>query len=180
MNKVQLIRQRLLTAQSRQKSYVDKRRRNLTVGDKIFLRVSPMKGVMHFRKRGKLSPQYIGPYEILDRVGGVAYRLSLPLDMSFIHPVFHVSLLRKYIMDSSRVLEAPTIHIDKKLMYEEDPVAIIDKQVRKLRSKEIVSVKVLWRNYTVQEDTWESEDDMRVKYPHLFQSTRMHLFKFGD
>ncbi|XP_075080049.1 uncharacterized protein LOC142165382 [Nicotiana tabacum] len=173
MDKVKLIRQRLLATQSRQKSYADKRRRDLvfTIGDKVFLRVSPMKGVMRFGKRGKLSPRFIGPYEILDRVGAVAYCLALPPELSFIHLVFHVSMLRKFISDSSQVLEAPTIPLDKKLSYEEEPMAIVDRQVRKLRSKEIVLVKVLWRNHTVEEATWEIEDVMRVKYPHLFQST---------
>nr|XP_009779826.1 PREDICTED: uncharacterized protein LOC104228966 [Nicotiana sylvestris] len=145
MDKVQLIRKRLLAAQSRQKSYVDKRRRDLvfTIGDKVFLRVSPMKGMMWFGKRGKLSPRFIGPYEILDRVGAVAYHLALLPELYFIHPVFHVSMLRKCISDSSQVLEAPTIPLDEKLSYEEESMAIVDRQVRKLRSKEIVLVKVL-------------------------------------
>ncbi|XP_019251328.1 PREDICTED: uncharacterized protein LOC109230265 [Nicotiana attenuata] len=173
MDKVQLIKQRLLAAQSRQKSYADKRRRELvfTIGDKVFLRVSPMKGVMRFGKRGKLSPRFIGPYEILDRVGTVAYRLALPPELSFIHPVFHVSMLRKCISDSSQVIEAPTIPLDEKLSYEEEPTTIVDRQVRKLRSKETVFVKVLWRNHTVEEATWELAKDMQAKYPHLFQST---------
>ncbi|XP_019257870.1 PREDICTED: uncharacterized protein LOC109236107 [Nicotiana attenuata] len=176
-DKVQLIRQRLLIAQSRQKSYSDKRRRDLefTIGDKVFLRVSPMKGVMRFGKRGKLSPRFIGPYEILDRVGAVAYRLALPPELPFIHPVFHVSILRKCISDSSQVLEAPTIPLDEKLSYEEEPMTIIDRQVRNLRSKEIAFVKVLWRNHTVEEATWEVEKDMQAKYPHLLQSTGTYL-----
>ncbi|XP_019256356.1 PREDICTED: uncharacterized protein LOC109234749 [Nicotiana attenuata] len=173
MDKVQLIKQILLTAQSRQKSYADKRRRDLvfTIGDKMFLRVSPMKGVMQFGKRGKLSPRFIGPYEILDRVGVVAYRLALSPELSFIHPVFHVSMLRKCISDSSQVLEAPTTQLDERLSYEEEPMAIVDRQIRKLRSKEIMFVKVLWRNHTVEEATWELQKDMQAKYPHLFQST---------
>ncbi|XP_075091635.1 uncharacterized protein LOC142171829 [Nicotiana tabacum] len=177
MDKVQLIRQRLLTAQSRQKSYADKRRRDLvfTIRDKVFLRVSPMKGVMRFRKRSKLSPRFIGPYEIPDRVGAVAYHLAPTSELSFIHPVFHVSMQRKYISDSSQVLEEPVIPLDEKLSYEEESMAIVDRQVRKLRSKEIEFVKVLWRNHTVEEATWEIEDAMRVKYPHLFQSTGTYL-----
>ncbi|XP_019245207.1 PREDICTED: uncharacterized protein LOC109225071 [Nicotiana attenuata] len=126
---------------------------------------------MRFGKRGKLSPRFIGPYEILDRVRAVAYRLALPPELSFIYPVFHVSMLRKCILDSSQVLEAPAIPLDEKLSYEEEPMAIVDRQVRKLRSKKIVFVKVLWRNHTVEEATWEVEKDMQVKYPHLFQST---------
>ncbi|XP_070054443.1 uncharacterized protein [Nicotiana tomentosiformis] len=165
MDKVQLIRQRLLTAQSRQKSYADKRIRDLvfTIGDKVFLRVSPMKGVMRFGKRGKLSPRFIGSYEILDRVGAEAYRLALPPELSFIHPVFHVSMLRICMLDSSQVLEAPTIPLDEKLSYKEERMAIVDRQVRKLRSKEIEFVKVLWQNHTFEEATWEIEDAMRVK-----------------
>ncbi|XP_070026505.1 uncharacterized protein [Nicotiana sylvestris] len=85
--------------------------------------------------------------------------------------VFHVSMLRKCISDSSQVLEAPAIPLDEKLSYEEEPIAIADRQVRKLQSKEILFVKFLWRNHTVEEATWEMEDDMRVKYPYLFQST---------
>nr|XP_016494732.1 PREDICTED: uncharacterized protein LOC107813922 [Nicotiana tabacum] len=177
MEKVQLIKQRLLIAQSRQKSYVNKRRRDLVLAtrDKVFLRVSPMKGVMRFGKRDKLSPKFVGPYEILDRVGAMAYRLSLPPELSFIHPVFHVSMLRKCISDSSHVLEAPTVPLDEKLSYEEEPMAIVDRQLRNLRSKEIMFVIVIWRNHTVEEATWEVEDVMRVKYPYLFQSTGTYL-----
>ncbi|XP_016454464.1 uncharacterized protein LOC107778686 [Nicotiana tabacum] len=129
MDKVQLNRQRFLTAQRIQKSYADKRRRDLvfTIGDKVFLLVSPMKGVMRFGKRGKLRPRFIGPYEILDRVGAVAYRLALPPELSFIHPVFHVSMLRKCISDSSQVLESPAISLDEKFSYEEEPIAIADR-----------------------------------------------------
>nr|XP_009762220.1 PREDICTED: uncharacterized protein LOC104214263 [Nicotiana sylvestris] len=146
IDKVQLIRERLLTAQNRQKSYADKRRRDLvfTIGDKVFLRVSPMKGVMWFGKRGKLSPRFIGPYEILDRVGAVAYHFALPPELSFIHSVFHVSMLRKCISNSSEVLEAPTVPLDERLSYEEEPMTTVDRQVRKLPSKEIEFVKVLW------------------------------------
>ncbi|XP_019252738.1 PREDICTED: uncharacterized protein LOC109231532 [Nicotiana attenuata] len=135
IDKVQLIRQRFLTAQSRQKSYADKRRRDLVfkIGDKVFLRVSSMKGMMRFGKRGKLSPKFVGPYEILDRVGALAYRLALSPELYFIHPVLHVSMLRKCMSDSSHVLEAPTIPFDEKLSYEEEPMVIVHRQVRKLR-----------------------------------------------
>ncbi|KAF3669759.1 hypothetical protein FXO37_08860 [Capsicum annuum] len=130
-----------------------------------------MKGVMRFGKRGKLSSGYVGPYKILERIGGVEYRVALPPEMSFVHPVFHISMLRKCISDSSRVLEAPTLQLDENLTYEEEPVSIIDRQVRRLHSKELVSVKVLWKNHTIEEATWESKKDMRLKYPHLFQSS---------
>jgi len=172
VEKVHIIRERLLVARSRQKAYVDNRRRNLefSVGDQVFLRVSPMKGVMRFGKRGKLSPRYIGPFEILDRIGAVAYRLALPSELSMIHPVFHVSMLRKYLPDLSHVLAPQAIELNEDLSFEEKPVTIIDRQVKKLRSKEIASVKVVWKNHSVEEATWEVEDAMRDKYPYLFES----------
>ncbi|EOY08667.1 Retrotransposon protein, Ty3-gypsy subclass, putative [Theobroma cacao] len=168
--KIHMIRQRMLTAQSRHKSYADNRRRDLEfqVGDHVFLKVSPTKGVMRFGKKGKLSPRYIGPFEILDKVGTVAYRLALPPDLSNIHPVFHVSMLRKYNPDPSHVIRYETIQLQDDLTYEEQPVAILDRQVKKLRSKDVASVKVLWRNHTSEEVTWEAEDEMRTKHPHLF------------
>ncbi|XP_019250905.1 PREDICTED: uncharacterized protein LOC109229808 [Nicotiana attenuata] len=171
LEKVQLIRERLKAAQSRQKSYSDKRHRELEfmVGDKVFLKVSPMKGVMRFGKKGKLSPRFIGPYEILEKKGNVAYKLALPVESSSVHPVFHVSMLRKYIHDESHVITADTIEIKEGLTYEEVPIEILDRQVRKLRTKDIASVKVLWSNHDSKEATWEVEEDMRKNYPYLFE-----------
>ncbi|XP_020961142.1 uncharacterized protein LOC107646697 [Arachis ipaensis] len=104
---------------SRQKTYVDNRRHNLefSVGDQVFLRVSPMKGVMMFEKRGKLSPRYIGPFEILDRIGAVAYRLALPPELSIIHLVFYVLMLRKYLSDPSHVLAPLAIELKEDLSF---------------------------------------------------------------
>ncbi|XP_017976429.1 PREDICTED: uncharacterized protein LOC108661944 [Theobroma cacao] len=160
------------TAQSRQKSYVDNRRRDLEfqVQDHVFLKVSSTKGVMRFGKKGKLSPRYIGPFEILERVGVVAYRLAVQPDLSNIHPVFHVSMLRKYNPDPSHVIQYENIQLQDDLTYEEQPVAILDRQVKKLRSKVVASVKVLWRNHISEEVTWEVEEEMRTKYPHLFDT----------
>ena len=105
--KIRLIKERIQTAQSRQKSYADRRRRDLefAVGDHVFLKVSPWKGITRFGHKGKLSPRYIGPFEILERVGLVAYRIALPPALSKIHNVFHVSSLRKYIPDPSHILD---------------------------------------------------------------------------
>ncbi|KAL5557176.1 hypothetical protein UlMin_039412 [Ulmus minor] len=112
------------TAQSRQKSYADKRRRPLEfkVGDYVFLKVAPMKGVKCFGKKGKLSPRYIGPFEILERVGKVAYKLALPSELSVVHNVFHVSMLQKYISDASHVLVSEPIEFQEDLTYQEQPV----------------------------------------------------------
>ncbi|KAL5543351.1 hypothetical protein UlMin_007135 [Ulmus minor] len=158
------------TVQDRQKSYADKRRRLLEfhVGDSVFLKIAPMKGVMRFGKRGKLSPRYIGPFEILERVGKVAYRLALPPDLSSVHNVFHVSMLKKYVPDPTHVLEHEPIEVHEDLTYEEQPVQVLDRKEKKLRNKAIPLVKVLWRNHKVEEATWEREDEMREKYPHLF------------
>nr|XP_016495444.1 PREDICTED: uncharacterized protein LOC107814523 [Nicotiana tabacum] len=170
MEKVKLIRDWLRTTQSRQKSYANVRRRDLEfdVENCIFLEVTPMKGVMRFGKKGKLSPRYVGPYKIIRRIGRVAYKLDLPSELGAIHPVFHVSMLQKCIGDPSRIMPIEDIHIAEDLSYAEVPVAILDRQVRKLRTKEVASVKVLWRNNNIEEMTWEAEEEMRKKYPYLF------------
>ncbi|XP_050217548.1 uncharacterized protein LOC126668385, partial [Mercurialis annua] len=157
---------RLETAFSRHKSYADPKRKDIEfqVGDFVFLRVSPMKGVVRFGVKGKLAPRYIGPYEISERIGDVAYRLILPPDMSLVHPVFHVSMLRKCISDPSHVIVPQSVEIDQELSYEEQPVEIVDTQVRKLRNKEIAMVKVLWRNHSVEECTWETESDFSGRF----------------
>ena len=173
LEKVKVIQDRLKTAQSRQKSYSDKRVRDLEFmeGDLVLLKVSPMKGVMRFGKKGKLSPRYIGPFEILKRIGAVAYRLALPPSLAGVHSVFHVSMLRKYSRDPShivQVIDHETVQLDQKLAYEEAPIAILDREVRQLRSKSIPSVKVLWKNHPSEEATWEAEQDIRDRYPELF------------
>ena len=112
-----------------------------------------MKRVLRFVKHRKLSPRYIGPFEVLEKIGAVAYRLTLSPDLSMVHPMFHVSMLWKYIPDPSHVLAPQTIQPDEKLAYEEQLVAIVDRQVKKLRSKNISSVKVVWRNHSGEEAT---------------------------
>lgn len=121
LEKVKLIRDRLVTAQSRQKSYSDRRWRPLEfeIGDNMFLRVSPMKGVLRFRKKGKLSPRLIGSFEILEKVGPVAYLLALPPDLSEVHPVFHVSMLWKYLYDPSHIIHHEDVQLDEHLSYTE-------------------------------------------------------------
>lgn len=170
VDKIKVVRDRLKIAQSRQKSYADKRRRDLefAVGDWVFLRVSPWKGVMRFKKKGKLSPRYIGPYEIIERIGSTAYRLALPPELSRLHDVFHVSMLRKYIADPSHVLTSELIELKDDLTYVEQPVEILDRRDQVLGNKTIPLVKVLWRSHVVEEATWETEESMRAQYPHLF------------
>ena len=134
----------------------------------MFLKVSRMKGVMRFGKKGKLASRYIGPFEIRARVGEVAYRLVLPPELSRIHPVFHVSMLRKYIADPSHVLQPQAVELSEDLTYEEFPVTIVDRQIRQLRTKEVLMVKVLWSNHTVEHCSWEIEAAIRDSYPYLF------------
>ncbi|KAL0562073.1 hypothetical protein IC582_002523 [Cucumis melo] len=168
---IQKIRSRMHTAQSRQKSYADVRRKDLEfeIGDKVFLKVAPMKGVLRFERRGKLSPRFVGPFEILERIGPVAYRLALPPSLSTVHDVFHVSMLRKYVPDPSHVVDYEPLEIDENLSYVERPVEVLAREVKTLRNKQIPLVKVLWQNHRVEEATWEREDDMRSRYPELFE-----------
>ena len=169
--KVNLIRQRLLMAQSRQKSYADVRRRPLEfeVGDHVFLKVMLKRGVVRFGKRGKLSPRLIGPFEILERVGAIAYWLALPPSMSGVQEVFHVSMLRKYTPDSGHVLDWGQIEVDTDGTFEEGPVCILDSRDQVLRRKTVRLVRVLWRHYGVEDSTWECDDMMRATYPFLFR-----------
>ncbi|XP_070022204.1 uncharacterized protein [Nicotiana sylvestris] len=129
-----------------------------------------MKGFMRFGKKGKLSPRYVGPYKIIRRIGRVAYELDLPSELEAVHPVFHVSLLRKCIGDPSRIMPIDDINVAEDLSYAKVPVAILDLRVRNLRTKEVASVKVLWRNNNIEEMTWEAEEEMRKKDPHLFMT----------
>ena len=144
--KVSLIRQRLLMVQSRQKSYADKRCQPLEfeVGNHVFLKVMPKRRVVRFGKRGKLSPRFIGPFEILERVGTVAYRLALSPSMSSVHEVFHVSMLRKYTLDPAHVMDWGEIDVDIDGTFEEGLVRIADSWDQVLRCKIVRLVKVLW------------------------------------
>ena len=155
----------------RQKSYVDTRRKDLEfeVNDMVFPKVAPCKGVIRFQKRGKLNPRYIDPFRILERIGPVVYRLELPLELSRIHNVFHVSMLKKYISDPSHILEVPPVEFDKDLSFEVQPVAIVDQEMKQLRSKVIPMVKVLWKSDMIEEMTWELESFMRNHYPYFFE-----------
>ncbi|XP_060182274.1 uncharacterized protein LOC132611935 [Lycium barbarum] len=134
------------------------------VGEQVLLKVWPMKGVMRFGKKGKLIPRFIGPFEILRRVGEVAYELALPPGLSGVHLVFHVSMLKKYQSDGSYIIRWDSVLFDQNLSYEEEPIAILDREVRKLRSKEIASLKVQWKHHLVEEASWETESDMHSRY----------------
>ncbi|KAK6162850.1 hypothetical protein DH2020_002691 [Rehmannia glutinosa] len=130
--------------EDRQKNYIDQHRREMEyeVDEKVFLRVSPWKGILRFGKKGKLSPHYIGPYEILEKVGPLAYRLALPPELSQIHNVFHVSMLRGYRSDPSHVLRDELVEIADDLSYVEEPIGIVGYKEKQLRNRVIPLVKV--------------------------------------
>ena len=168
--KISLIRRRMATAQERQKKYADQRRKPVEydIGDYVFIKISPMKKVVRFGKQGKLTPRYVGPYKILERIGPVAYKLELPEEMSAMHNVFHISQLRRWVHDGTEILEAPTqVQINPNLVYEKEPVGIVAKDEKKLRNKTLKLVKVQW-SVDSNDCTWELEDKIRIDYPKLF------------
>ncbi|GJX06852.1 putative reverse transcriptase domain-containing protein [Tanacetum coccineum] len=168
------IKNRLLTARSRQKSYADVRRKPMEfqVGDMVMLKVSPWKGVIRFGKRGKLSPRYIGPFKIIERIGPVAYKLELPDKLHGIHSTFHVSNLKKCMADENLVIPLEEIQLDDKLHFIEEPVEIMDREVKQLKQSRIPIVKVRWNSRRGPEYTWEREDFFKRNYPHLFSSNQ--------
>jgi hypothetical protein len=166
---VQIIRENLKTAQSRQKSYADNRRRELIfeVGDFIYLKVSLMRGMKRFKVKGKLSPRYIGPFKILERKGEVAYQLELPDSLSDVHDVFHVSQL-KFLRVPEEQLPMEELNVNEDLTYSEYPVRILETSRRITRSKVINMCKVKWSHHSEDEATGEREDELRAEFPQLF------------
>ena len=140
------------TAQSRQKSYADVRCRSLEfeIGDLVFLKVAPMKGVLRFKRKGKLSPKFIGPFEILERIGPTTFKLALPPALSRVHDVFHVSMLRKYITDPIHIIDYGPLKLNEDLNYEKKPIRILAREVKTLHNRDIVLVKVFWQNPTLR------------------------------
>ncbi|KAA3477170.1 receptor-like protein kinase [Gossypium australe] len=140
----------------------------MILGDKVFLKVSPWKKVLKFGQKGKLSPRFIGPYEITERIGPVAYRLALPSKLEKIHDVFHVSVLCRYRSNPSHVIVPTEVEIQPDMTYGEESVNILAREVKQLGNKSIALVKVLWQGNGVEEATWEPEKAMRNQYPNLF------------
>ncbi|GJW03558.1 putative reverse transcriptase domain-containing protein [Tanacetum coccineum] len=161
--KIVQIKNRLITARSRQKSYADVRRKPMefNVGDMVMLKVSPWKGVIRFGKRGKLSPRFVGPFKVIERIGPVAYKLELPEKLRGIHNTFHVSNLKKCFVNDDVVIPLDEVQLDNKLHFVEEPVEIMDREVKRLKQSRIPIVKVRWNSRRGPEFTWEREDFFR-------------------
>ncbi|GJT13798.1 putative reverse transcriptase domain-containing protein [Tanacetum coccineum] len=171
--KIIQIKQRMQAARDRQKSYADLKPKliDFQVGDKVMLKVSPWKGVVRFGKQGKLNPRYVGPFKVLEKVGSVAYKLELPKELSRVHNTFHVSNLKKCHADEPLAVPLDGLHFDDKLQFVEEPVEIMDHEVKWLKQSRIPLVKVRWNSRRGPKFTWECEDQFRKKYPHLFTKT---------
>ncbi|XP_025702644.1 uncharacterized protein [Arachis hypogaea] len=168
--KIKKIRKRILMVQSRQKRYVDQRRKPLEfqAGEHVFLRVTPTTRIRRAIKTKKLNPRFIEPFEILRRFGPVAYQVALPPHLSNLHDVFHMSQLCKYTSDAAHVLEPESVELRENLTFQVTPMRIDDTKVEKLHGKEVQLVKVAWKRAAVEEHTWELESEMRKDYPELF------------
>ncbi|GJZ21884.1 putative reverse transcriptase domain-containing protein [Tanacetum coccineum] len=141
------------------------------VGDRVMLNVSPWKGVVHFGKRGKLNPRYVGPFKVLERVVTVSYKLEFSQELSRDHNTFHVSNLKKCYANEPLAISLDGLHIDDKLHFVEEPVKIMDREVKRLKQSRILIIKVRWNFRRGPKFTWEREDQFRKKYPHLFTKT---------
>ncbi|GJS89150.1 putative reverse transcriptase domain-containing protein [Tanacetum coccineum] len=168
--KIVLIKQMMQAAQDRQKSYADRKRKPMEfkVRDRVMLKVSPWKRVVRFGKWGKLNPRYVGPFRELAKVGKVSYKLELPQELSRVHHTFHVSNLEKCYADEPLVMPLEEIHIDDKLQFVEEPVEIMEREIKRLKRSWIPLVKVCWNSRRGPEFTWEHEDSFKQIYPQLF------------
>jgi hypothetical protein len=169
---VQMVKENLHVTQSRQKSYADHRRRELSfeVGDFVYLKVSPMRGLHRFKVRGKLAPRLIGPFNILLKRGEVAYQLELPPQLSDVHNVFHVSQLKKCLRVPEEQIPMEDLNAKEDLSYQENPLRILETSERVTRNKKIKMCKVQWSHHTEDEATWEREEELKAEFPCFFSN----------
>jgi len=168
---VRVIQENLKIAQSRQKSYAEKKRQSISfqVGDHVYLRVSPTRGVQRFGVKGKLAPRYVGSFPIIEQCGPVAYRLELPAQLSAVHNIFHVSQLRKCLRVPNKIIDIEKLQVDPDLVYPEHPVKIADHKTRVTRNQTSNFYKVQWSNHSEREATWKTEEFVQSKCPELLQ-----------
>jgi hypothetical protein len=166
---VHMVRENLHVMRSRQKSYTDHRRRELSFefGDFVYLKVSPMRGLRCFKVRGKLTPRFIGPFKILKKRGEVAYQLELSPQLSDVHDVFHVSQLKKCLCVPEEQLPMEDLDV-KDHSYQEYPIKILESSERVTRNKKIKMCKVQWSHHTEEEAIWEREEELKAEFPCLF------------
>ncbi|GJZ36113.1 putative reverse transcriptase domain-containing protein [Tanacetum coccineum] len=164
------IKKRMQASHDRQKSYADLKHKpmDFQVEDKVMLKVSPWKRVVRFGKRGKLNPRYVVPFKVLEKVGSIVYKLELLEELSRVHNTFHVSNLKKCYVGEPLAVPLDGHHFDDKLQFVEEPVKIMDREVKQLRQSCVSIVKVRWNSRRGPVFTWEREDQFRKKYPHLF------------
>jgi hypothetical protein len=167
-----MVHESLKVAQSRQKSYADKTRRDLSfeIRDFVYLKVSPMRGTHRFRVKGKLAPRYVGPFKIIDRKGEATYQLELPPQLSEVHDVFHVLQLKKCLRVPVEQLPMEYLDLGGDLTYSERPIKILDNVERVTCSMVIKMCKVQWSHHMEDEATSEHEEELRADYPELFPS----------
>ena len=170
VEKVRYIREQMRVSQDRQKRWANLKMRPVEFeqGDHVFLKISPVRGVIRFVSHGKLNPRFIGLFQILERVGEVAYRLALPLSLVGVHDVFHVSQLKRYVHDPTHVLDHTHLTVRSNMTYEESPVSILDRCEKVLKTRVIPLVRVRWGSRAEADSTWEREDEMRQRFPDLF------------
>ena len=171
-DKIKVIQQRMKAAQDRQKSYADKRRRDLkfSVGDLVFVKISPLKSVIRFGRRGKLTPRFVGPFPVLELVGNLAYRVDLPEKMAGVHNVFHVSQLRKFVHDSDVTIspnQLEDFEVEPEAVRNRKPIGIVGHDTKQLQRKAVKLVKVQWGE-DENDCTWETEENIRKTHPELF------------
>ncbi|GJV51149.1 hypothetical protein Tco_1446890 [Tanacetum coccineum] len=171
--KIIQIKQRIQAARDRQKSYADLKRTPMEfqVKDRVMLKVSPWKGFVRFGKRGKLSPRYVGPFKVLEKVRFVAYKLEFPQELSRVHNTFHVSNFKKCYANEPLAVPLGGLHIDDKLHSVEEPMKVMNREAKQLKQSRIPIIKVRWNFRRGLKFTWECEDQFRKKYPHLFTKT---------
>jgi hypothetical protein len=168
---VQMIRENLKVAQSRQKSHADNRSDlSFKIGDFIYLKLSPMRGTYRFKVKGKLAPRYVGPFKIVDRKAEVAYQLELPPQLSDVHDIFHVSQLKKCLRILEEQLQMEELDLGGDLTYSEKPIKILNTAERVTRNKVIKKCKVQLSHHTEDEATWDHEEELKADYPELLLS----------